>query len=285
MKVDLISRDGAPVGGRWPVSADRFPFLPVTSPPTAFVGAETAGLAPTIAPASIEKPMYASVPMSQPLLDWAEFWYPISWKGVFIAGAITAIAACVTIAFLMLQLKTSSVREAESEWRAWRLQLQTVEAKKARSDALERIAALSNQTATLTKKNLYLEQAIQPRQLSRTQARDITKLWGQFSGRSVSLWSYEKEPESRALAEQIRNCLVGARVVTINYIGQAASPASPHVGVQIAGSDEHLVETLYAGIRTIGGLDATVVMLGEQEAADGVPAEIFVGMKPLARPR
>jgi hypothetical protein len=52
-----------------------------------------------------------SSPINPALLAWAEYWYPIAWKGLLGAGLATALAACATIAFLLLQWRTSLIRE------------------------------------------------------------------------------------------------------------------------------------------------------------------------------
>jgi hypothetical protein len=86
------------------------------------------------------------VPIDPALLDWAEYWYPIAWKGLLAGGVITAIGACAGIAFLLLQWRTSTIREEQSEWRTSALELQTAQAKRDTANALER-AALANQRA------------------------------------------------------------------------------------------------------------------------------------------
>jgi hypothetical protein len=240
------------------------------------------GMADTqmIAAMAIENQMTSSSPVPQPLLAWAEYWYAISWKGLLIAGVITALGACATIAFLLLQWRTANIRETQSEWRASSLELQATEAKRGAADALERVASLNQETIELARKNQSLEQMVEPRRLSSAQEHDIKDLWKAFSGHSVSLWSYGTDIESGALSDQIKNCLVGAHVVVVNNIGQLVSSGAPHVGIQIAGSNKRLVSSIYAGLHTIAGLDATVIDLTGDDAAEAVPAEIFVGMKP-----
>jgi hypothetical protein len=103
------------------------------------------------------------VPIDQALLDWAEYWYPISWKGILIGGVITAVGACATIAFLLLQWRTINIREEHSEWRTSTLELQTAEAKRDTTAAQERIAGLNNETEQLKADNLSLQTALLPR--------------------------------------------------------------------------------------------------------------------------
>ncbi|MFH1342162.1 MAG: hypothetical protein ABIL01_13330 [Pseudomonadota bacterium] len=148
------------------------------------------------------------------LLEWAEYWYPISWKGVLAGGIITAIGACATIAFLLLQWRTTSLREDHSEWRTSTLELQTakanegaakasahaaelsVQAEELRKGAAEanaklgatqadvakanaEIAAANERTEVLRRQNLELENAVAPRLLSQWPAAAPLK---QFPG-------------------------------------------------------------------------------------------------------
>lgn len=227
--------------------------------------------------------MSSSPPVTQALLAWAEYWYPISWKCLLIAGAITAIGACVTIAFLILQWRTSSIRETQAEWRRSNLEYQVAEVKKEATDELAHITALNMEIADLTKNTLYFAQLIKPRHLSISQIDDIIRAWKAYSGHSVILWSYGMDIEAGALSEQIEKCLIGAHVVVINNIGHMTTSLPPHIGIQIAGVDKRLVGAIHAGLHEIGGLDATEIELPGGDGADAVPAEIFVGTKPLAQ--
>ncbi len=227
--------------------------------------------------------MSSSPPVAQALLAWAEYWYPISWKGLLIAGAVTAIGACVTMAFLVLQWRTFSIREMQTEWRRSVLESQVAEVKKEAADELARVADLNVETADLTQKNLSLEQMMQSRHLSRAQIHDIIRAWTAYSGHSVILWSYGMDIEGGALSEQIKKCLVGAHVVVVNNIGRMTTSVPPHIGIQIAGVDKRLVGAIHAGLHEIGGLEATEIELPGGDGADAVPAEIFVGTKPLTQ--
>ncbi len=227
--------------------------------------------------------MSSSPPVTQALLAWAEYWYPLSWKCLLIAGAITAIGACVTTAFLVLQWRTLSIREMQSEWRRSILEYQVAEVKNEMIAEHVHVADLNTETADLSQKNLYLSQMIQSRQLSRAQIHDVIRAWKEYSGRSVILWSYGMDIEGDALSEQIKKCLIGAHVVVVNNIGRMTTSLPPHIGIQIAGVDKRLVAAIHAGLHEIGGLEATEIELPGGDGADAVPAEIFVGTKPLAQ--
>jgi len=232
---------------------------------------------------ALQTPINPTPPASQPLLQWADYWYAFSWQCVLAAGVVTALGACVMVAFLMLQWRAASIREAQSNWLATNLEAQTAQARTDTADALERLATLDIEAARLHRKNLSLEELVQPRELTGAQAHDVTEALAPYSGRAVTLWSYGLDLEGGALAEQIRESLIHAHIIVVNNIGQLNSSDRPRVGVQIAGADEHLVGALHNGLNAVGGLDAAVVELAGVKAADAAPAEIFIGIKPVGR--
>jgi len=59
------------------------------------------------------------------------------------------LAACAAAGFLLLQWRTSLIREQESDWRTFALELQTQEAKRDTAAAQEHIAELNKKTARL----------------------------------------------------------------------------------------------------------------------------------------
>jgi hypothetical protein len=120
--------------------------------------------------------------------------------------------------------------------------------------------------------------------LSGEQAHEFTQALSSYSGRSVILWSYGLDLEGSALAQQIRESLIAAHVVVVNNIGQLNSAERPRVGVLIAGADTHLVGALHDNLHAIGGMGAAIVELASAEAAEAIPAEIFVGVKPPPQP-
>jgi hypothetical protein len=223
-----------------------------------------------------------SPPASPNMSGWAEYWYSISWAGLLAAGAVTALGACAAIFFLMLQWRAASIRDSQVEWRASVLEMQAAQARKDTAEALERVASLNIEAARMKRKNLSLAELVQPRQLSGEQAHDVVAALAPYSGRSVTLWSYGFDLEGGALAEQIRQSLIEAHVIVVNNIGQLNANERTRIGVQIAGADKELVGSLYQGLHSVSGLDAAVGQPAEAKAADEAPAEIFIGVKPLA---
>jgi hypothetical protein len=96
------------------------------------------------------------------LLEWAEYWYPISWKGVLAGGLITAVGACATIVFLLLQWRTTTIREVQSDWRTSVLESETAKAKAelgtAQADIAKATAQIEEARARQREAELRLEQ-------------------------------------------------------------------------------------------------------------------------------
>lgn len=159
-------------------------------------------------------------PIAKALLEWAEYWYPISWKGVLVGGVITAVGACATIAFLLLQWRTTAIREEHSEWRTSSLELQTATAKtelgktqadmananKAIEQARAETAEAKRQTAGLEKETatarLELERVrnqLAARRVSRAQAEIIIQ---SLAAKSVAFseagWATDHETQQFA---------------------------------------------------------------------------------------
>jgi hypothetical protein len=144
-----------------------------------------------------------------------------------IAGVITAIGACATIGFLLLQWRATGIREAQSEWRTSNLELQAEVAKRDAADALERIAGLNKEAARLSSEaeasraaiadanaraseaQLALEKFKAPRQLSSAQQSTIAAEMRLFPGTPVVFGAFQ-DPESTALLQQISDVLISA---------------------------------------------------------------------------
>ncbi len=245
---------------------------------------------------TIENHIFVSRPATRSPWASAEEWRPIAVKPLRIAGAAAAVGVLAAIALIASQGRnlSSNAMKAESrlsnlEYRVHEANEETAEQRerveKLNTEATEqrqRIEKLNTEATELAQNYLSLEEEIRPRRLSRAQSHDLIRTWKAYSGRSVTMWSYGADVEGGALSEQIRDCLVGAHIVVMNDMGRMNVSLPLHVGIEIAGVDKSLVLALRAGLREIGGLDATEVELPSDDASLGVPAEIFVGAKPLA---
>jgi uncharacterized coiled-coil protein SlyX len=88
-------------------------------------------------------------------LNWVEHWYPIAWKGLLVAGLITVIGAIGSMGFLLLQWRTSGIREQQSDWRISILEVQTKKAnanlERAKSDIADADARAAGEQADATR--------------------------------------------------------------------------------------------------------------------------------------
>jgi hypothetical protein len=120
------------------------------------------------------------------LLEWAEYWYPISWKGVLAGGVITAIGACATIAFLLLQWRTTTIREEQSDWRTTLLETDTAKAKAelglAQADIEKSKVEIAQANARTAAAELKLEEFRRARSIGPEQSTEIVEAIKSFSG-------------------------------------------------------------------------------------------------------
>jgi hypothetical protein len=111
-------------------------------------------------------------PVDPATLAWAEFWYPIAWKGLIWAGGLTAVGACATIAFLLLQWRTTSIREDQSEWRTATLETQTAQAKASLGIAQADIVKANAQIATAQERTAEFDARTKEAELKLEQLRE-----------------------------------------------------------------------------------------------------------------
>jgi hypothetical protein len=191
------------------------------------------------------------VPLDPAQLDWAEYWYPISWKGVLAGGIITAIGACATIAFLLLQWRTTSIREDQSEWRTSTLEMQTAQANAALGAAQADIARANLQIAEAKKQTAALEKdtanarkgiveanarALEaqaelarfkaPRSISEADKPAIISALSNFAGTKVAIYILGDGPEPNDLGAAISGVLTQSRWVPLSWNWSGAGAAA-----------------------------------------------------------
>jgi hypothetical protein len=135
------------------------------------------------------------------LLEWAEYWYPISWKGVLGGGIITAVGACATIAFLLLQWRTTT--EAQSDWRTTVVEADTAKSKAelgvAQADIAKASVQIAEANARALEAQLALEKFKAPRKLDESQVARIKAAVLPFSGTPFDIAvTLESEPQNFA---------------------------------------------------------------------------------------
>ena len=177
--------------------------------------------------------------MDQTLITWADRWYRIAWVGLLIAGAVTAVGACATIAFLLLQWRTTHIRDGYSELRTSALEFQTAEAHKITAEANKRIAELNgeiaNANARQAEAELKLEQLRQrvgPRQIN--QEAFLKVLEGKAMA-PVEIMYPREDGEAFNLSIQIRDLLRAAQ-----WQASEPLPVPPNVVARLANQPSHM---------------------------------------------
>jgi hypothetical protein len=150
-------------------------------------------------------------PIDPVLLAWAEYWYPIAWKGLLAAGVLTAFAACAGMAFLLLQWRTSAVLEQHVSWRTSALEVQVKKADAEIATAKQQTAEANERTAQLAKEaaEARLEQERLKAQLAwRTIAPDVSAVLEltlrEHPGKINLQWA-NGDTEAQFLAIQLAN--------------------------------------------------------------------------------
>lgn len=152
------------------------------------------------------------------LLDWAEYWYPISWKGVLAGGVITAIGACATIAFLLLQWRTTSIREEQSDWRTSVLEADTARAKAdlgaAQADIAKAHAEIAKAQARTAEAELALQKLKNPRHLKPEQMQRLIADLRKHAGKKfcVTVGRIHADPfaEQTVFANELTSAFISA---------------------------------------------------------------------------
>jgi hypothetical protein len=138
--------------------------------------------------------------------------------------------------------------------------------------------------------NSKLEAEIQPRRLTADDIAALKAAATRFPNRAISIWSYGIDQEARVLASQILSALNDASAMTVDSIGHMISSTTPRIGIIITGPDDELIEALLAALKplspTRGSLNnpGSYSKSGVAMSYGGtsiVPAEIFVGIKPI----
>jgi hypothetical protein len=143
-----------------------------------------------------------------------------------------------------------------------------------------RIASLNMRAEELRAENLKLEAQIAPRRLSPDNIAALKKAVRPFANRQVSIWSYGIDLEARILAKEILSALSNAQVPTVDRIGNMISSTEPRIGVIVSGPDDLLIQSLLKALKPVSAVRGPYTSDNEFP----VPAEIFVGIKPVTAP-
>lgn len=145
-------------------------------------------------------------------------------------------------------------------------------------------AEANEHAAQLESENLKLEAQIQPRRLTTDDIAKLKAAVTPFSNRQISVWSYGLDLEGRFLATQILSALNEAHVPTVDSIGHMLSSVVPRIGVIVTGPDDEPIAALLKALERLspvrGPLPGGFTTYGPGQPPI-VPAEIFVGIKPI----
>lgn len=127
--------------------------------------------------------------------------------------------------------------------------------------------------------NLALEARLAPRRLSHDELEGLKAAIKPFIDRPISIWSYGIDLEAGMLAGQIKFALQDAGAPIVDSIGHMVTSWKPRVGVIVTGPDDKLVGALLTALKSISAVRGP---LDPERAKTAIPAEIFVGVKPLS---
>jgi hypothetical protein len=151
------------------------------------------------------------VAVDQSLLEWAEYWYPIAWKGVLAGGLITAVGACATIAFLLLQWRTTTIREEQADWRTSIVESETARAKAdlgtAQADIAKANASIAEANARAKEAELKAERLRQQVRQRHLNGEQFLKILEGKPKAPVEILFMKDDGEAFQLALEIRDWL------------------------------------------------------------------------------
>jgi hypothetical protein len=237
--------------------------------------------------ATSKETVLESLPVDTALLESANRWFDISWYGLIVAGAITALAAFATVVFLFLQFWSSGVRERHTEWRTSTLELETETAKAALGKANAEIAnanataAAANERAAALEKEAAQARAEQERLKVQLAWRRITK--EQHDNLVLILRPHKMairaryvapDPEASQFAKEIIQTLKDAGAIVQEFLElKAPFPLGVIVGKTADGRSDLLASAFQgAGIATTIGESPLNNPKNE--------VDIFIGSKP-----
>ena len=201
----------------------------------------------------------------------AEFWNNM----VLVGLAIAALAAV----FLVVTTRLALTRTSQAAVAQGRL-----DAAKDR-DKDVKIATLTEQTEAEKLARLKLEAAVEPRDMSSGEQKELKDVALKFAGRVVSVRSYALDTEASRLATVILSALHASGIQTLDQRGNLFNlSAGWNVveGVQIAGSHKH-DDLINALLKSPLGTNPQLKMFRKEDPQilESAPVEIMVGVKPI----
>jgi hypothetical protein len=163
----------------------------------------------------IESEEHRRVPIDPGTLASIKAVYSWSSWALLVCGILSALMACATVAAAYLQWKTSNQLDAYTDWRAESLELQTAEARRETSDALERISSLQTEAEKLKElaeadrlARIKIEQKLAPRLLTNKQQEAIIEKIKPFAPQQFEFVSHQDDPEVVQLVHTLVRLLI-----------------------------------------------------------------------------
>lgn len=222
-------------------------------------------------------------PIDLGLLAWAEYWYPLAWKGLLFAAVLTAVGACSGIVFLLLQWRTSEVLEQQSNWRTSALEVQAKRAEadfeRAKADiaGADARAAEANARAAVAEKgaadaNLELARLKTPRSLKGDQQDKIIRKLKPFTGTQFDTALVTGDPEPSVFLVVVERILQQAGWSQIDWKG--GDILFTREGKPVAGmtSANNVIVAIFP--EQIAKLEPAALTLVAALNAEGIPAQL-----------
>ena len=198
-----------------------------------------------------QKKMASESPVDPSLLEWAEYWYPISWKGLLVAGVLAAVSACATVGFFVLQWRTTTIKERHADWRT---------------------VSLENDAAQARLEQERLKASVAWRRLTKEQ-HDI--IVASLKGQKFDIWvgTVGNDPEAVLFWEDVTKALGTAGLNVKPFTGYARA-----LGLGITHADGPEREAIVSAF-TFAGLSLSEA---RGDSVSHGKLEIVVGSKPPA---
>ena len=225
-----------------------------------------------------------------PSTEFADWWYVISWKGLIWAGVATALAAAATVGFAVVQFWADDVRDKRSGERQLTLEMQTSEAKRETTGALERIAVLQAEAEKLKAQaeadrlaRIKIEERIAPRRISSEQRTLLAQALTKLPKGAAVVESRLMDNEGKDFADDLKAALadLGWNVVAGTFATWTSSERGLFLGVVADQANAKLVSDALA---TAGLKNAVKMMAPTDQSRSGgfEPGILYflVGAKP-----
>lgn len=212
-------------------------------------------------------------------------WFP-GWDSIASTSWWSGLFFWASIGSLMLLGASEVISHRYSERKDELVEIQQIAEKQAHDDEIARLhletAQAVEKAEELRQRNLELEKAISPRNLSASQQKKIADSLRGFSDVQFVTQAYSTDVEGRRLEDQITRMLVSAGFRFLQRGGNPP-PQTPIAGVQIL-SNEAGIELARALCTALKDSDIQCNIDDQRVAGGSKTLTIWIGVKPIAEP-